>query len=79
MSEGIWYNQETLLSCQNFNEPFVIHMDASQLQLGRVIRQDDKPIDFYSRKLNSAQLHYTTNERKLLAIVETVKKKEIYY
>ena len=29
-------------------------MDASKLQLGAVISQDDKPIAFYSSKLNSA-------------------------
>ena len=31
------------------------------------------PFVFYSRKLNIAQKNYTTTERKLLAIVETVK------
>ena len=50
-------SRETLLSYPNFNESFVIHMDASKLQLGAVISQDDKPIAFYSRKLNSAQVN----------------------
>ena len=64
-------SRETLLSSPIFNEPFVIHTDASKLQLGTVISQDDKPIiAFYSRKLNSAQVNYTTTERKLLSIVE---------
>ena len=31
------------------------------------------PIAFYSRKLNPAQRRYTTTERELLAIVETLK------
>ena len=48
-------------------------MDASNLQLGAVISQNDKPIAFYSRKLNQAQTRYTTTEKELLAIVETLK------
>jgi hypothetical protein len=43
------------------------------IQLGAVISQDDKPIAFYSRKLNPAQTRYTTTERELLSIVETLK------
>ena len=53
--------------------PFVIHMDEHKLQLGAVISQDNKSIAFYSRKLNSAQLNYTTTGRKLLYIIGTVK------
>ena len=35
--------------------------------------QDDRPLAFYSRKLNSAQKRYTTGKQKLLSIVETLK------
>ena len=38
-----------------------------------MISQDGKPIAFYSRKLNDAQTRYTTTERELLSIVETLK------
>ena len=55
-------SRETLLSYWNFEKPFVIQTDASKLQLGSVISQDDKPIAFYGRKLNSAQVNYTTTE-----------------
>jgi transposase InsO family protein len=66
-------SKETLLTFPNFNEPFHIYTDASKYQLGAVIMQNNKPIAFYSRKLNAAQKRYTTGEQELLSIVETLK------
>ena len=65
--------REVMLAYPDFSKPFVIHTDASHHQLGAVISQDEKPIAFYSRKLNPAQSRYTTTERELLSIVETLK------
>jgi len=65
--------KETLLAYPNFNEPFQIHSDASHYQLGAVVSQEEKLIAFYSRKLNPVQTRYTTTERELLSIVETLK------
>ena len=62
-----------MLTYPDFNKPFDIHTDASDFQLGAVISQEGKPIAFYSRKLNQAQRNYTTTERELLSIVETLK------
>ena len=47
--------QETLLAYPDFTKPFIIHTDASHMQLGAVISQDNHPIAFYSCKLNPAQ------------------------
>ena len=66
-------SRETLLSYPNFNDRFEIHMDASKIQLGSVISQKGKPIAFYSRKLNPAQVKYTTTEAELLSIMKTLK------
>ena len=65
--------REVMLAYPDFSKPFEIHTDASHYQLGAVISQSGKPIAFYSRKLNSAQTRYTTTERELLSIVETLK------
>jgi transposase InsO family protein len=66
-------SKETLLSYPDFSSLFEIHTDASKAQLGSVISQQGHPIAFYSRKLNPAQTNYTTTERELLSIVETLK------
>ena len=62
-----------MLAFPNFDLPFHIYTDASNTQLGAVIMQNNKPLAFYSRKLNSAQKRYTTGEQELLSIVETLK------
>ena len=66
-------SREKLLAYPDFDEEFHIHTDASHTQLGAVISQNKKPIAFYSRKLSDSQTRYTTTERELLAIVETLK------
>jgi hypothetical protein len=65
--------KETLLTFPDFSQEFEIHTDASKLQLGACLSQNGKPVAFYSRKLQSAQTRYTTTERELLSIVETLK------
>ncbi len=66
-------SRETLLAYPQFDQPFIIHTDASHTQLGSVISQNDKPIAFCSRKMSPTQTRYTTTERELLAILETLK------
>ena len=66
-------SKEKLLTYPNFNKPFDIHTDASDVQVGSGISQDGRPVAFYTKKLNPAQTRYTTTERELLAIVETLK------
>jgi hypothetical protein len=65
--------KETLLTYPDFNTEFEIHTDTSNVQLGACISQGGKPVAFYSRKLNPGQTRYTTTERELLSIVETLK------
>ena len=65
--------KETLLTYPDWTKPFGLHTDVSDYQLGAVISQEGKPIAFFSRKLNNAQLNYTTTEKELLSIVECVK------
>jgi hypothetical protein len=67
-------SKEALLAFPVFDKPaFITHADASHRQLGAVTSQDNHPVAFYSRKPNDAQTRYTTTERELLSIAETLK------
>ena len=71
--------KDTLLVLPDTNRQFLIETDASDYQLGAVIKQfNDKlkqnmPITFYSQKLTPTQQNYTTIEKELLSIVEVFK------
>ena len=65
--------EEVILAYPNYGEVFEIYTDASQRQLGAVIVQDNRPLAFFSRKLNDPQSKYSITELELLSIVECLR------
>jgi hypothetical protein len=66
-------SDEVMLSFPDYTQPFELHTDASTYQLGAVLSQNNKPIAFFSKKLNNAQRNYTVGEVEMLSIVEALK------
>ena len=65
--------RDVMLAYPDYSKTFVIYTDASTVQLGGVITQENRPLAFFCRKLSSPQTRYTITELELLSIVETLK------
>ncbi len=63
---------EVLYAYPDHNKPFKIYIDVSNYQLGASIIQDNRPVAYYSRKLNSAQHNYATIDKELLCVDVTL-------
>jgi len=68
-----------LCAYPDHNKRFVIETDASDYQMGAIIKQEDdngllRPVAYFSQKFNKAQLNYSTRDQELLSIVMVLKK-----
>lgn len=82
-------NVKSLLCCSpvlaapQFDQPFVLHVDASYVGAGAVLLQADKkgverPVGFYSKKFNTYQLNYSVIEKEALALVWGLQHFDVY-
>jgi hypothetical protein len=57
-----------------FNKPFQVRCDGSGLAIGAVSSQDDRPITYFSEKLNDAKHKYSSYDQEFYAIVQELNK-----
>jgi hypothetical protein len=63
---------DALSAYPDHNKVFEIYCDASNIATGAAILQGGRPIAYYSRRLTGPQSRYTTGEKELLSIVQTL-------
>lgn len=72
-----------LLTCPNFDKPFVVQTDASDYGLGAVLSQidengDERVICYLSRSLSKAEKRYSTTEKECLAVLFAIERLRPY-
>ena len=60
---------EKLLQYYDVSKPVVLSVDSSSYGLGACLLQEERPVSYASRSLNSAEKNYAQIEKELLAIL----------
>ena len=74
---------EPVLAAPDFSKPFKMAIDASDVGVGAVLLQDDeegteRPVSYYSKKLNKYQKKYSTIEKEALSLILALQQFEVY-
>jgi hypothetical protein len=66
--------EQPILVLLDFKKTFQVKCDASGFAIGEILSQEDKPIAYFSKKLNETKVKYFTYDEEFYAIIQALKK-----
>ena len=55
--------EQPILVLLDFSKMFHVRCDASDFTIGAVLSQDDRPVTYFSEKLNEEKVKYSTHDK----------------
>eukprot|EP00253_Pinus_taeda_P014651 PITA_14651 len=65
--------ERLILRMPDFNKNFQVRCDASGTTIGVVLNQEDRPVEFFSEKLNDSRQKYSSCDKEFYAVVQALK------
>ncbi|RDX94050.1 Retrovirus-related Pol polyprotein from transposon 17.6, partial [Mucuna pruriens] len=62
----------SILALPNFSKIFKLECDASNVEVGAILLQEGHPMAYFSEKLKSAQLNFSTYDKELYALIRAL-------
>jgi hypothetical protein len=66
--------EQPVLVLPDFSKTFQVRCDASGFAVGSVLIQDNRPIAYFSEKLNETKMKYSTYDKEFYAVIQALKK-----